>query len=30
MSQNDTWDRITVIKQGMYVWMTKYPIFLFR
>lgn len=22
-SQNDTWDRITVMKQGIYVWMTK-------
>lgn len=30
LSQKETWDRMTVMKQGMYVWMTKYPIFLFR
>lgn len=29
-SQKETWDRMTVIMQGRYVWITKYPIFLFR
>lgn len=30
LSQKETWDRITVMMQGRYVWITKYPIFLFR
>lgn len=29
-SQKDTWERITVMIHGKYVWMTKYPIFLLR
>lgn len=30
LSQNDTWERMTVMMQGRYVWITKYPIFLFK
>lgn len=30
LSQKDTWERITVIIHGKYVWITKYPIFLLR
>lgn len=29
-NQNDTCERMTVMMHGRYVWMTKYPIFLFR
>lgn len=28
--QKDTWERITVMMHGMYVWIIKYPTFLLR